>query len=103
MRGRFRAFHQRLSGGKLVVLGVVVFVAVLTVGLGGPPALRAARQFAATAQSPAPARFVAPVYFRNCAAAHAAGVYSIRRGEPGYRDKLDADGDGLACEPYFGR
>lgn len=40
-----------------------------------------------------------PTYYPTCAAAHFAGVYSIRRGEPGYRDRLDADGDGLACEP----
>lgn len=39
------------------------------------------------------------VYYPRCAAAHAEGVYSIRRGQPGYRPPLDADGDGLACEP----
>lgn len=39
-------------------------------------------------------------YFRNCRAAHAAGRYNIRRGDPSYRAQLDADNDGLACEPY---
>ncbi|WP_233503719.1 excalibur calcium-binding domain-containing protein [Sphingomonas psychrotolerans] len=24
----------------------------------------------------------------------------MRRGEPGYREDLDGDSDGLACEPY---
>jgi hypothetical protein len=38
-------------------------------------------------------------FYRNCAAARAEGVFSIRRGQPGYREPLDADGDGLACEP----
>ena len=42
----------------------------------------------------------AATYYRNCARAHAAGVYSIPRGAPGYRAPLDADADGLACEPY---
>ncbi|WP_436017616.1 excalibur calcium-binding domain-containing protein [Phenylobacterium sp. LjRoot219] len=42
-------------------------------------------------------------YFPNCAAAHAAGVYSIHRGDPGYRERLDRDGDGRACEPYLAR
>jgi len=37
-------------------------------------------------------------YFANCAAARAAGAAPIRRGEPGYRDRLDGDGDGVACE-----
>lgn len=43
------------------------------------------------------------VYYRNCAAARAAGAAPIYRGQPGYRAPLDADGDGVACEPYRGR
>lgn len=42
----------------------------------------------------------ADVYYRNCAAARAAGVAPIHVGEPGYREKLDVDRDGAACEPY---
>ena len=52
------------------------------------------------ARSAAPAP--TPVFYPNCRTAHAFGVHSIRRGEPGYRDPLDADGDGLACEPVPG-
>jgi len=36
--------------------------------------------------------------YANCAAARAAGVAPIHRGEPGYRTALDGDGDGTACE-----
>lgn len=39
-------------------------------------------------------------YYRNCAAARAAGAAPLYRGEPGYRPALDRDGDGVACEPY---
>ena len=39
-------------------------------------------------------------YYRNCAAAWAAGVAPISIGSPGYREELDGDGDGIACEPY---
>ena len=39
-----------------------------------------------------------PVYYRNCAAARAAGVAPLHRGDPGYRSGLDRDGDGVACE-----
>lgn len=47
-------------------------------------------------------RFGSPVaYYPNCAAARRAGVAPIQRGEPGYRSELDADDDGIACEPYF--
>ena len=40
------------------------------------------------------------VYYRNCAAARAAGAAPMYRGQPGYRPALDRDGDGVACEPY---
>ena len=44
-----------------------------------------------------------PTYYWNCAAARAAGAAPIHRGEPGFRSALDADDDGIACEPYVGR
>lgn len=47
-----------------------------------------------------PGRFA---YYPNCASARAAGAAPIHRGEPGYRPPLDADDDGIACEPYRGR
>ena len=37
-------------------------------------------------------------YYANCAAARAAGVTPLHRGDPGYAPKLDRDGDGIACE-----
>lgn len=43
------------------------------------------------------------VYYRRCADARAVGAAPIYAGEPGYREALDADGDGVACEPYRGR
>lgn len=39
--------------------------------------------------------------FRSCRQARAAGVTSMRRGDPGYAPHLDADNDGIACEPYW--
>lgn len=38
------------------------------------------------------------VYFNNCKEAKSSGYRNIRKGEPGYRDKLDRDNDGIACE-----
>lgn len=38
------------------------------------------------------------VYFRNCAAARAAGAAPLHAGQPGYRSQMDGDGDGVACE-----
>ncbi len=39
-------------------------------------------------------------YYGTCREAFLDGRANIRTGEPGYRRALDADGDGLACEPY---
>ncbi|MCA1188100.1 MULTISPECIES: excalibur calcium-binding domain-containing protein [unclassified Saccharopolyspora] len=38
------------------------------------------------------------VYYQNCDAARAAGAAPVYRGDPGYRPKLDRDGDGIGCE-----
>lgn len=43
------------------------------------------------------------VYYRNCTEARAAGVTPLYRGQPGYGEHMDGDGDGIACEPYRGR
>ncbi|ALG14480.1 excalibur calcium-binding domain-containing protein [Kibdelosporangium phytohabitans] len=37
--------------------------------------------------------------FKNCSEVRAAGKGPIRRGEPGFADWLDTDGDGIACYP----
>lgn len=49
-----------------------------------------------------PDAVAAAAYYRRCADARAAGVAPLRRGQPGYRNGLDRDGDGIACEPYRG-
>lgn len=41
-------------------------------------------------------------YYRNCAEARSDGAAPMYRGQPGYREALDGDGDGIACEPYNG-
>lgn len=38
-----------------------------------------------------------PVFYKNCAAAKAAGAAPLNRGDPGYRTALDPDKDGVAC------
>ncbi|MBC9034044.1 excalibur calcium-binding domain-containing protein [Sphingomonas sp. JC676] len=42
-------------------------------------------------------------HWGGCNEARAAGTAPIYQGEPGYRDKMDGDGDGIACEPYHGQ
>lgn len=37
-------------------------------------------------------------YYKNCDEARAAGAAPMHRGEPGYREGLDRDKDGIACD-----
>jgi hypothetical protein len=55
-------------------------------------------QEAPAAPAPAPAPAPADVYYANCTAAREAGAAPLLRGEPGYRNAMDRDGDGVACE-----
>ena len=40
------------------------------------------------------------VYYANCSAAREAGAAPLYIGQAGYRQEMDGDGDGIACEPY---
>lgn len=40
--------------------------------------------------------------YSNCDAVRAAGVDPLYSYEPGFSDRMDGDGDGVACEPYRG-
>jgi hypothetical protein len=42
----------------------------------------------------------ATTYYPGCNAARAAGAAPIYRGQPGYRQEMNGDGDGIACEPH---
>ncbi len=39
------------------------------------------------------------VSYGGCNTVRALGKAPIRAGEPGYREEMDGDGDGIACEP----
>ncbi len=62
-----------------------------------PPAVVTPTTETATPE-PATSSALAEPFYRNCAAAKAAGAAPLRRGQPGYRAELDRDGDGIACE-----
>ena len=90
-----RPLFQQLGGNAgLICLGIVVgggaFVAL---DMLNPPASRA---------STTPFSLRGP-YYRTCRDAFQDGRINIRRDEPGYRAALDADNDGLACEPFIRR
>jgi hypothetical protein len=93
---------------------MLVFVGVFVVALGvdramtagAGPSLRGleptVREVSSDVIQSARASFAPPPdqHFVNCSAAHAAGRFSIPAGDPSYRERMDGDGDGFACEPY---
>ncbi|MFK7842671.1 MAG: DUF1294 domain-containing protein [Sphingorhabdus sp.] len=88
---RKQSFGARLQAIAMVQLVGLTFVGVFlypSSGQAGQAANFAARDM---------------TYYPNCDWARDAGAAPIRRGEPGYRGALDADHDGIACEPYRGR
>jgi hypothetical protein len=42
----------------------------------------------------------ADINFAGCDEVRARGLAPLHRGEPGYGEHMDGDGDGVACEPY---
>ncbi|MEZ5959835.1 MAG: excalibur calcium-binding domain-containing protein [Hyphomonadaceae bacterium] len=49
------------------------------------------------------ARSAASQPYPNCDAARAAGAAPLHPGDPGFGPHLDADRDGVACEPFHER
>lgn len=103
-----RRRHGRVSGAH-VLLGAGVVGALVGVGSIGTTS-EGRDQLLSVAEdvgvATGLARERAPQsgdYWRRCDDARAAGTAPIYRGEPGYREGLDADNDGIACEPYRGR
>jgi hypothetical protein len=82
-------------------------VSALVIGLAAgyawsamPPASADPRsEPTAPAPKPTAEEIERSAYYPNCRAAWDAGHAPIFRGQPGYREELDGDGDGIACEP----
>ncbi|HVZ99682.1 MAG TPA: excalibur calcium-binding domain-containing protein [Caulobacterales bacterium] len=84
-------------------VAVFVFLALKALdGLASAGADNAAGAAPAQAKAHVP-RSATEVYYSGCREARAAGAAPIYAGEPGYREGLDGDHDGIACEPYHGR
>jgi hypothetical protein len=104
------------SGGILAVLGATMPAAapapraglralptpeVLTMAPTPPPVSYPPQPVASVSPTPTtvePVTTGEEVYYATCAAAKQAGAAPLHRGDPGYRAKLDRDGDGVACE-----
>ena len=52
------------------------------------------------APQPAGAAPAETIYYPGCDAVRAAGKAPLYSSQPGYREGMDGDGDGIACEPH---
>jgi hypothetical protein len=87
---------NRTSRSTLVRTMGRIGVVITLLGLGGA----AGYSFDRFTPKTTPAHLQEAVYYPNCATARAAGAAPMQEGEPGYRPALDADNDGVACEPH---
>lgn len=82
---------------SILVLAVAVTAFVLALN---PAATRTIVKAIAGSVAEATESRLTDQHFRNCDAARAAGRQSIPSWDPSYRERMDRDGDGVACEPY---
>ncbi len=78
---------------------------LITVGLIGAAAATAWQSTTpATLMSTKEAqRIESSVYYAGCHEVRASGKAPLYAGQPGYREGMDGDHDGIACEPHRGR
>lgn len=81
-------YRFRMNGRAIALAGVI---AIGAFGIGRGTAPINAETNAVPDQS---------VFYARCADARASGAAPIYEGQPGYRDGLDRDGDGIACEAF---
>lgn len=114
--GEWEVCFQNPAAGAAVTAGAAVELSLVAPGTscpatpGAPAPVKSSTGTKAPTVKPKPATegptdtstggsgAGSSVYYKNCDAAKAAGAAPIRRGQPGYRDALDRDKDGIACD-----
>lgn len=101
-RGEARVTALRLLG-LAGVAGVLLGAGSVAISEGGPAKVSGAAKAVAVSTGMMRARQPQTGdYWSGCNEAREAGTAPIYAGEPGYREGLDGDSDGIACEPYRG-
>lgn len=89
--------------GGAALIGTAIGIGSAATGDGGVAAVTGKLKSLAVSAGWMRANAPQPgAYYRGCDEARAAGVAPLYAGEPGYREEMDGDGDGIACEPYRG-
>ena len=76
---------------SIASLAVLTFVAVYRIAPGASDA---------GPEPQPPAGASADIVYPGCDSVRAAGRAPLYAGQPGYREDMDGDGDGIACEPH---
>lgn len=80
----------------------IPLVAVTAIGVYNLPPMTEAERAEAEAEAEQALAVERSVYYPGCDAVRTAGKAPLYRGDPGYREGMDGDNDGIACEPYRG-
>lgn len=101
-RGEARVTALRLLGFAGVA-GVLLGAGSVAIGDGGVAKVSGVAKAVAVSAGMMRARQPQPGdHWSGCNEARGAGTAPIYAGEPGSREGLDGDSDGIACEPYRG-
>ena len=87
---------SQVSARSLILPALVFAVVFISASVDWAGPIATARTMIERAE-PAP---MADQHLSGCDAARAAGRENIPSWDPSYRERMDGDGDGLACEPY---
>lgn len=86
------------SSGITIVDIVKVILGGITIGVVGVIGLHFHEK--AEERNAVLAALPAGFHFAGCDEVRARGLDPLFRNEPGFSDRMDGDGDGIACEPY---
>ena len=96
-RLRTRSRQTDRFGVTVATVSVLAFAGALWATSENAPDLSKSEMGAARSAGPEP---LLDQHFIGCKEARAAGRENIPISDPSYRDSMDGDGDGFACEPY---
>lgn len=77
-------------------------VVLTAVGVYNLPPMTQEEKAAAAVKAEQTQQVERSVYYAGCNEVRALGKAPLYRGDPGYREGMDGDSDGIACEPYRG-
>lgn len=80
----------------------VPLVFLTAIGVYNLPPITTEEKTAAAVKANAIQHIERSVYYAGCNTVRAQGKAPLYRGDPGYREGMDGDNDGIACEPYHG-